>query len=155
MVQTVQNQLPNRHQFAAQELLQISETLQKIYLDQLDYLVSVTVDNFFQFNVQNHTFSVANDFLKVHIDEEVGVIFKLDLNDGCSRYELAHSEEHHRHHHLVCNECKAVYEVQDDLLEELEERIETTYGFRILDHSVKFFGICAKCCKKHKCESEE
>ncbi|RZG87538.1 hypothetical protein EXE10_04250 [Acinetobacter sp. WCHAc060033] len=76
MVQTVQNQLPNRHQFAAQELLPISETLQKIYLDQLDYLVSVTVDNFFQFDVQNHSFSVANDFLKIHIDKEVGVIFE-------------------------------------------------------------------------------
>lgn len=98
---------------------------------------------------------LATVYRTVLLLEEVGVIFKLDLNDGCSRYELAHSEEHHRHHHLVCNECKAVYEVQDDLLEELEERIETTYGFRILDHSVKFFGICAKCCKKHKCESEE
>ena len=93
---------------------------------------------------------LATVYRTVLLLEEVGVIFKLDLNDGCSRYELAH-----RHHHLVCNECKAVYEVQDDLLEELEERIETTYGFRILDHSVKFFGICAKCCKKHKCESEE
>ena len=87
---------------------------------------------------------LATVYRTVLLLEEVGVIFKLDLNDGCSRYELAHSEEHHRHHHLVCNECK-----------ELEERIETTYGFRILDHSVKFFGICAKCCKKHKCESEE
>ena len=84
--------------------------------------------------------------------EEIGVIFKLDLNDGCSRYELVHSEEEHRHHHLVCNECKAVFEVQDDLLDELEESIENKYGFKILDHSVKFFGICSECCKKHKSE---
>ncbi|MBM6860694.1 transcriptional repressor, partial [Clostridium saudiense] len=78
--------------------------------------------------------------------EEVNVIYKLDLNDGCSRYELVHSDEEHRHHHLVCNKCKKVFEVQDDLLEELEERIEKTYKFRILDHSVKFFGICSECC---------
>ncbi|MBM6838788.1 transcriptional repressor, partial [Clostridium saudiense] len=61
-------------------------------------------------------------------------------------YELVHSDEEHRHHHLVCNKCKKVFEVQDDLLEELEERIEKTYKFRILDHSVKFFGICSECC---------
>ena len=37
-------------------------------------------------------------------------------------------------------------------IDELEERIENTYGFKILDHSVKFFGICANCCKKQKGE---
>ena len=95
---------------------------------------------------------LATVYRTVLLLEEIGVIFKLDLNDGCSRYELVHSEEEHRHHHLVCNECKAVFEVQDDLLDELEYRIENTYGFKILDHSVKFFGICANCCKKQKGE---
>lgn len=81
---------------------------------------------------------MATVYRTVLLLEEIGVIFKLDLNDGCSRYELAHSEEAHRHHHLVCNECKAVIEVQDDLLDELEHNIQETYGFKILDHSVKF-----------------
>ena len=91
---------------------------------------------------------LATVYRTVLLLEEIGFIFKLDLNDGCSRYELVHSEETHRHHHLVCNNCKAVYEVKDDLLDELEDRIEQTYSFKILDHSVKFFGICAKCSKK-------
>ena len=89
---------------------------------------------------------LATVYRTVLLLEEVNVIYKLDLNDGCSRYELVHSDEEHRHHHLVCNKCKKVFEVQDDLLEELEERIEKTYKFRILDHSVKFFGICSECC---------
>ena len=89
---------------------------------------------------------LATVYRTVLLLEEVNVIYQLDLNDGCSRYELVHSDEEHRHHHLVCNKCKRVYEVQDDLLEELEERIEKTYKFKILDHSVKFFGICSECC---------
>ena len=89
---------------------------------------------------------LATVYRTVLLLEEVNVIYKLDLNDGCSRYELVHSDEEHRHHHLVCNKCTRVYEVQDDLLEELEERIEKTYKFKILDHSVKFFGICSECC---------
>ncbi len=89
---------------------------------------------------------LATVYRTVLLLEEVNVIYKLDLNDGCSRYELVHSDEEHRHHHLVCNKCKKVFEVQDDLLEELEERIEKTYKFKILDHSVKFFGICSECC---------
>ena len=92
---------------------------------------------------------LATVYRTVLLLEEVGVIYKLDLNDGCSRYELVHSDEEHRHHHLVCNKCKKVFEVQDDLLEELEERIEKTYKFKILDHSVKFFGICSECCKNN------
>ena len=67
---------------------------------------------------------LATVYRTVLLLEEVGVIFKLDLNDGCSRYELVHEDEEHRHHHLICNKCKKVIEVQDDLLEELEERLQ-------------------------------
>ena len=81
MVQTVHSQLPNRHQFAAQELLQISETLQKIYLDQLDYLVSVNVDNFFQCDLEKHTLNVANAYLSIQLDEDHGLIFKSNAHD--------------------------------------------------------------------------
>ena len=74
----------------------------------------------------------------------------MDLNDGCSRYELAHEHETHRHHHLVCNSCGRVLEVHGDLLEELEKDIEKNYGFKISDHMVKFFGICKECSEKEK-----
>ncbi|MPQ43101.1 Fur family transcriptional regulator [Clostridium tarantellae] len=88
---------------------------------------------------------LATVYRTIILLEDMGVIYKLDLNDGCSRYELAHDHETHRHHHLVCNECGKVFEVEDDLLEELEESIESKYGFKILDHSVKFFGLCKQC----------
>lgn len=88
---------------------------------------------------------LATVYRTIILLEQLEVICKLDLNDGCSRYELVHKDECHRHHHLVCNRCKSVIEVQDDLLDELEEEVERTYGFQILDHSVKFFGLCRRC----------
>ena len=93
---------------------------------------------------------LATVYRTVLLYEEIGVVSKLELNDGCSRYEIVHSDEEHMHHHLICNVCKSVYEVEDDLLDELEERIQKTYGFNILDHSVKFYGICSKCSGKGK-----
>lgn len=93
---------------------------------------------------------LATVYRTILLLEELGVICKLDLNDGCSRYEIVHKDETHRHHHLVCNECKGVLEVQDDLLEELEAIIEKSYEFKILDHSVKFFGLCKKCQSENK-----
>lgn len=90
---------------------------------------------------------LATVYRTILLLEEMGIVYKLDLNDGCSRYELAHINETHRHHHLVCNNCGKVIEVQDDLLEDLEVQIEKVYKFKILDHSVKFFGVC-DCCRE-------
>jgi Fur family ferric uptake transcriptional regulator len=91
---------------------------------------------------------LATVYRTILLLEELGVISRLDLNDGCSRYEILHSNETHRHHHLICNACHKVSEVQDDLLEDLEISIEKQYRFKILDHSVKFYGICDECQKK-------
>lgn len=91
---------------------------------------------------------LATVYRTILLLEEMGIVYKLDLNDGCSRYELAHINETHRHHHLVCNNCGKVIEVQDDLLEDLEVQIEKVYKFKILDHSVKFFGVCDCCGEK-------
>ncbi|MDS0524983.1 transcriptional repressor [Clostridium sp. SHJSY1] len=90
---------------------------------------------------------LATVYRTILLLEEIGVVSRLHLNDGCSRYELVHSDETHRHHHLVCSVCNNVIEVEDDLLEELEARIEKNYNFKIVDHSVKFYGICSECKK--------
>lgn len=95
---------------------------------------------------------LATVYRTILLLEELGVISRLDLNDGCSRYEIVHSNETHRHHHLICNNCHKVSEVQDDLLEELEGDIEKQYNFKIVDHSLKFYGICDECQKKHSDE---
>lgn len=92
---------------------------------------------------------LATVYRTILLLEEIGIVSRLHLNDGCSRYELVHSDERHRHHHLICNECNSVIEVEDDLLDELEESIEKNYGFKIVDHSVKFYGICSECQKNH------
>ena len=92
---------------------------------------------------------LATVYRTILLLEDIGVISKLILNDGCSRYELVHRNERHRHHHLICNICNGVIEVEDDLLEELEDGIEKKYKFKILDHALKFFGICENCQNKN------
>jgi Fur family ferric uptake transcriptional regulator len=61
---------------------------------------------------------------------------------------MAHDDEHHRHHHLVCNNCGKVIEVEADLLDDLEHLIENKHSFKIMDHSVKFYGLCSECVEK-------
>lgn len=77
--------------------------------------------------------------------DNMEVVYKLDLDDGCSRYELNRHKEDHRHHHLICTRCGTVAEVQEDLLENLEEQILTKNQFIVRDHRVKFYGYCKNC----------
>lgn len=78
---------------------------------------------------------------------DLDVLSKMNIDDGCVRYELNIHEEDHQHHHLICSNCGAILEVVDDLLEDLETRIEAEFDFLIKDHKLKFYGICSKCKK--------
>ncbi len=78
---------------------------------------------------------------------DLDVLSKINIDDGCVRYELNIHEDDHQHHHLICSNCGAILEVVDDLLEDLERRIENEFDFLIKDHKLKFYGICSKCKK--------
>jgi len=75
----------------------------------------------------------------------IGLVSKLDLDDGFNRYELVKQNEDHRHHHLICNQCGMIQEVQEDLLNALEEQILLKNKFLVNDHRVKFYGLCENC----------
>ena len=78
---------------------------------------------------------------------DLDVLSKMNIDDGCVRYELNIHEDDHQHHHLICSNCGLIIEVVEDLLEDLETRVETEFDFLIKDHNLKFYGICSKCKK--------
>lgn len=88
---------------------------------------------------------LATVYRTIQLLEKMGVACRMNFDDGCNRYELVHKDEDHQHHHLICKNCGNVEEVEYDLLEDLENKIEDKYKFKIENHSVKFFGICNKC----------
>lgn len=88
---------------------------------------------------------LATVYRTLQLLDDISVISKMNLDDGCSRYELNTHEDNHQHHHLICQKCGEIIEVDIDLLEHLEENIEEVYNFKINDHKVKFFGLCSNC----------
>ncbi len=91
---------------------------------------------------------LATVYRTLQLLEKIGVVCKLNFDDGCNRYELVQADHPHQHHHLICNICGVVEEVEDVLLESLENKVETKYSFKITNHDVKFYGICKKCSEK-------
>ena len=85
---------------------------------------------------------------------ELNILNYLDFGDGCRRYELNDaSPEEHQHHHLICIDCGKVLEFTDDLLGDLEQKINEKCNFHIVDHQLKFFGYCEECKKKRDLKS--
>ena len=91
---------------------------------------------------------LATIYRTLQLLERLELVYKLDFDDGCSRYELNRNKEEHRHHHLICTMCGMVDEVEGDLLESLEEQILKNNGFLVKDHRVKFYGYCRECMDK-------
>ena len=81
----------------------------------------------------------------------MGIITKLTLGDGQSRYEFKSSKKKDHHHHLICTTCGRIINYSEFLDEELnlikktEERLAKKYNFLIQDHNIEFLGICGKC----------
>lgn len=94
---------------------------------------------------------LATIYRAVQLLLEMQLVDRINLDDGCSRYEIGelfNGELKHHHHHLICKTCGKVSSFKDDLLEELERRIEAETGFLVYDHEVKFYGQCQECVKK-------
>lgn len=94
---------------------------------------------------------LATIYRAVQLLLEMQLVDRINLDDGCSRYEIGelfNGEAKHHHHHLICKTCGKVSSFKGDLLEELERRIEAETGFHVLDHELKFYGQCQECVKK-------
>jgi Fur family ferric uptake transcriptional regulator len=81
----------------------------------------------------------------------MGIITKLTLGDGQSRYEFKSEEKEDHHHHLICTKCGQIINYSEFLDEELrlikktEKKLAKKYNFIIKDHNIEFLGVCEKC----------
>jgi Fur family ferric uptake transcriptional regulator len=91
---------------------------------------------------------LATVYRTLELFHEFDIIHSIDFGDGRKRYELGSGlGQIHQHHHLICTNCGNIIEVNEDLLEELENRVIQQHGFKITNHQLKIFGICKNCLK--------
>jgi Fur family ferric uptake transcriptional regulator len=73
---------------------------------------------------------------------DIGLISETDLGGGVRHFELLGGA---RHHHLICQECGLMSEMDDALVEPLRAAVHERYGFHPgIDH-MAVFGLCAYC----------
>lgn len=72
---------------------------------------------------------------------EGGIANELHFGDGATRYEVADEDAHHDH--LICEKCGNIIEFEEPLIEELQERVATSYAFIVTHHKHELYGHCA------------
>lgn len=75
--------------------------------------------------------------------EAKGVVSALRSRNGETRYEWA--PERPGHHHLLCNACGGVLELDLDTVRELSEEIAQRTGFRPDIRHLAIDGLCSGC----------
>lgn len=71
------------------------------------------------------------------------ILYKTRFDEGKHRYELADESSHH-HHHVQCLSCGRIFELEENLLNDIERQIEQQ-GFSVVNHRLTIYAVCPKC----------
>ncbi len=74
--------------------------------------------------------------------KNLGLVKQISLKDRQAYFELA---EGRHHHHIICTNCGKLEDVVIPEIK-LNKSFLKKLGFaEVVDHSLEFFGLCAKC----------
>ena len=95
--------------------------------------------------VQYPTISLATVYNTLEMLVALGEALPLDLNDGCTRYDVVRPAAHP---HVICRRCGAVKDLDLAGIEELLDQARAAVQFEGLRARVHFEGICPKCSRE-------
>lgn len=72
----------------------------------------------------------------------LGLVTTAHIQNNQVIYELA---GHTPHHHLVCQHCNHVIQIDHDLIQPMLDKLEKLYGFEVRTDHFMIFGLCAAC----------
>lgn len=95
---------------------------------------------------RDKSISKATLYRTLSLLTEAQILEEHDFGNGRKSYEPLLGQSHHDH--LICLECKKIFEFENDEIEQIQEREAAKIGFQILHHSHKLFGRCSACSGK-------
>jgi Fur family ferric uptake transcriptional regulator len=87
---------------------------------------------------------IASIYRVLELLSSEGLVQRIDLGSGISRFEPIHPGGDH-HHHIVCDACGKVEAFEDPQLENAIHRLEETSGYAVAGHDVVLHGACGAC----------
>ena len=77
--------------------------------------------------------------------DALGLLGKVEIGDGVTRYESLYPGGAEHHHHFVCTNCGKLIPFVDDELERAIRKVPRREGFALEAHEITLRGQCADC----------
>jgi Fur family ferric uptake transcriptional regulator len=87
--------------------------------------------------------SVATVYRTMKLLSDCGLAHARNFGDGQTRYEAAVGRDHHDH--LICTRCGQIIEFENNRIEQLQEAVARSHGFKVLSHKMELYGLCVDC----------
>jgi len=86
--------------------------------------------------------NISTVYRTLELLKRLGLVTETDLGGGRVRY---HPAEKGHHHHLVCQECGAIIDLDESVLSSLKDTLLREYKFIADLRHLAIFGRCANC----------
>ena len=86
--------------------------------------------------------NISTVYRTLELLKELGLVTETDLGEGRVRY---HPADKGHHHHLVCQECGAIIDVDESTLARLQDVLLARYDFSASLRHMAIFGTCGNC----------
>jgi len=95
-----------------------------------------------QVHIRYPHMNISTVYRTLELLKELGLATETDMGDGRVRY---HSIGKGHHHHLVCEKCGKITDMEESTLNPLWAEIQRKYGFKVNMKHLAFFGLCSRC----------
>ncbi|MBI4285715.1 MAG: transcriptional repressor [Chloroflexi bacterium] len=89
--------------------------------------------------------NISTVYRTLELLKRLGLVTETDLGGGELRY---HPAGRGRHHHLICQKCGNVTDLDESVLAMLRDTLLREYGFAADLKHLAIFGLCEKCRKE-------
>jgi Fur family ferric uptake transcriptional regulator len=138
------NKINTLQQYLRHEGLKVTqqrESIAQVFLDSSHHLSAEELYRQIQETHPQVGLSTVYRTLKLLV--EAGLASRREFGDGITRYEPVTRDEHHDH--LICVNCGAIIEFENQKIEELQREVAQQHRFTVLRHKLELYGTCEKC----------
>ena len=89
--------------------------------------------------------NISTVYRTMELVKELGLVTETDFGDGRARYHCM--GKGHNHHHLVCEKCGDIIDIEESILSPLWSTIQEKHNFKVDMKHLAFFGVCPRCQK--------
>ncbi len=88
--------------------------------------------------------NISTVYRTLELLKRLGLVTETDLGGGRVRY---HSADKGHHHHLVCEKCGTIIDIDESTLARLQDVLFHRYNFSARLSHLAIFGLCEECRK--------